>query len=143
MLVDFIPRKFFLQNKEYLLKEFFNIIFKTTVLGHVNMIVERTHIGNCQICNACHSNEKTRALFREVFDIAQTNNYISRASSNTAHHFKIIFIENISGINMHEFELSYREVIPDQTNIQIRKDIIINTGLYFRGYVIQLNSLHL
>lgn len=32
---------------------------------------------------------------------------------------------------MDEFELSYREVIPDQTNIQIRKDnkIIINTGL--------------
>lgn len=32
---------------------------------------------------------------------------------------------------MDEFELSYREVIPDQTNVQIRKDIIINTGLYF------------
>lgn len=32
---------------------------------------------------------------------------------------------------MDEFELSYREVIPDQTNPQPRKDITINTGLYF------------
>lgn len=31
---------------------------------------------------------------------------------------------------MDEFELSYREVIPDQTNVQNRKDITINTGLY-------------
>lgn len=30
---------------------------------------------------------------------------------------------------MDDYELSYREVIPDQTNVQIRKDIIINTGL--------------
>lgn len=36
---------------------------------------------------------------------------------------------------MDEFELSYREVIPDQTNAQIRKDITINTGLYILGYV--------
>lgn len=35
---------------------------------------------------------------------------------------------------MDDFEFSYREVIPDQTNVQIRKDIIINTGLYFRLY---------
>lgn len=38
---------------------------------------------------------------------------------------------------MDEFELSYREVIPDQTNTQIRKDITINTGSYIiLGYVL-------
>lgn len=31
---------------------------------------------------------------------------------------------------MDEIELSYREIIPDQTNVQIRKDITINTGSY-------------
>lgn len=30
---------------------------------------------------------------------------------------------------MDEIELSYREVIPDQTNPQPRTDITINTGL--------------
>lgn len=43
---------------------------------------------------------------------------------------------------MDEFELSYREVIPDQTNTQIRKDITINTGLYsLLGYVFDAYTL--
>lgn len=44
---------------------------------------------------------------------------------------------------MDEFELSYREVIPDQTNAQIRKDITINTGLYTSkvlGYVFNVST---
>lgn len=40
---------------------------------------------------------------------------------------------------INDFELSYREVIPDQTNTEIRKDITLNTGtLQFLGYVLNI-----
>lgn len=42
---------------------------------------------------------------------------------------------------MGDFELSYREVIPDLTNAQVRKDIIINTGLYILGYVLNETNI--
>lgn len=36
---------------------------------------------------------------------------------------------------MEEFSLSYREVIPDQTNPQVWKDIVLNTGKCRRGWI--------
>ena len=87
---------------------------------------------------------KTRALILDtVLIVAQTN-------TTTSESVEILGLAQLKSIwswtfarktfdwvgIMDEFELSYREVIPDQTNTQIRKDITINTGLYsLLGYV--------
>lgn len=43
-------------------------------------------------------------------------------------------------MEMENFELSYREVIPDQSNTGARRDITMNTGR-FLGYVFPLTTL--
>lgn len=39
---------------------------------------------------------------------------------------------------MEEFPMSYREVIPGQTNPQLWKDISLNTGKYWRVYILAM-----
>lgn len=43
-------------------------------------------------------------------------------------------------MEVEDFELSYREVIPDQSSTAARRDITVNTGR-FLGYVLPLKTL--
>lgn len=43
-------------------------------------------------------------------------------------------------MEVEDFELSYREVIPDQNSTGTRRDITVNTGR-FLGYVLPLKTL--
>lgn len=43
-------------------------------------------------------------------------------------------------MDVEDFELSYREVIPDQSSTGARRDITVNTGR-FLGYVLLLKTL--
>lgn len=43
-------------------------------------------------------------------------------------------------MDVEDFELSYREVIPDQSSTGVRRDITVNTGM-FLGYVLSQKTL--